>query len=109
MPIKSVLVFFILAAPHLAAEEARVLTLDSSSPLLQVKVSLKAGSAADPAGMEGLSYLTARLLLEGGFGETHKLLGWQSGDSVVVVNGSGRSFYTTYAINLRTGSAVGIQ
>ena len=55
-----------------AAQEARLLTVDSSSPLLEVKVSVKAGSALDPEGLEGLGYLTARLLLEGGYGDPKK-------------------------------------
>jgi zinc protease len=54
------------------AQEARLLTVDSSSPLLEVKVSVKAGSALDPEGLEGLGYLTARLLLEGGYGDPKK-------------------------------------
>lgn len=70
MPLRSLLVALILSTPLLVAEEPRVLTVDSSSPLLRVKVSVRAGSVADPAGMEGLANLTARLLLDGGFGDT---------------------------------------
>jgi zinc protease len=63
-------VLLALAVPlAAAAQEPRVLTVDSSSPLLEVKVSVRAGSALDPAGLEGLGYLTARLLLEGGYGD----------------------------------------
>jgi zinc protease len=63
-------VLLALAVPlPAAAQEARVLTVDSSSPLLEVKVSVRAGSALDPAGLEGLGYLTARLLIEGGYGD----------------------------------------
>ncbi|HUU12293.1 MAG TPA: pitrilysin family protein [Terriglobia bacterium] len=67
------LVLLVLALPSTAAaQEARLLTVDSSSPLLEVKVSVKAGSALDPEGLEGLGYLTARLLLEGGYGDPKK-------------------------------------
>jgi zinc protease len=67
---KVLLVLLALAAPFgLAAQEPKVLTVDSASPLLEVKVMVKAGSAADPAGQEGLAYLTGRLLLEGGYGD----------------------------------------
>jgi zinc protease len=47
----------------------KMIVLDSPSPLVQVKIMVKAGSAADPAGYEGLAYLTARLLLEGSYGD----------------------------------------
>lgn len=67
------LAFLVLAFPSTAAaQEARLLRVDSSSPLLQVKVSVKAGSALDPEGLEGLGYLTARLLLEGGYGDPRR-------------------------------------
>jgi len=70
---KTLLVLLLLVVPFaLAAQEPKVLTVDSSSPLLEVKVMVKAGSAADPAGLEGLAYLTGRLLLEGGYGDPKK-------------------------------------
>jgi zinc protease len=70
---KTLLVLMLLAVPlALAAQEPKVLTVDSSSPLLEVKVMVKAGSAADPAGLEGLAYLTGRLLLEGSYGDPKK-------------------------------------
>ncbi|MGH7453659.1 MAG: M16 family metallopeptidase, partial [bacterium] len=50
----------------------KTIILDSPSPLVQVKIIIKAGSAADPAGYEGLAYLTARLLLEGSYGDPQK-------------------------------------
>ncbi len=63
-------VFLTLLVPLLAlAQEPRLLTVESSSPLLELKVSVKAGSATDPAGLEGLAYLTGRLLIEGGYGD----------------------------------------
>ena len=67
------LVLLALALPFaLAAQQPKVVTVDSSSPLLKVKVMVKAGSAADPAGQEGLAYMTGRLLLEGGYGDPKK-------------------------------------
>ncbi len=50
----------------------KMIILDSPSPLVQVKIMIKAGSAADPAGYEGLAYLAARLLLEGSYGDPQK-------------------------------------
>jgi zinc protease len=57
------------ATPAAAQDGPRVVTLDSPAPLVQIKVMVPAGSAADPAGREGLAYLTARMLIEGGFGD----------------------------------------
>jgi zinc protease len=70
---KVLLVVLALAVPFgLAAQEPKVLTVDSASPLLEVKVMVKAGSAVDPAGQEGLANLTGRLLLEGSYGDPKK-------------------------------------
>lgn len=52
-----------------AAEAPKVVTLGSPAPLIDVKVMVKGGSAADPQGLEGLAYLTGRMLVEGGFGD----------------------------------------
>ncbi len=52
-----------------ASQAPRLVTLDSPSPLLQIKVMVKAGSAQDPAGLEGLAQLTGSLLIQGSFGE----------------------------------------
>jgi len=52
-----------------AAQTPKVVTLDSPAPLLNIKVMVKAGSAADPQGLEGLAYLSGRMLVEGGFGD----------------------------------------
>jgi zinc protease len=63
------------AAPRQAALEAaaprqlQVVTLDSRSPLVEVKLMVRAGSTADPEGLEGLSFLTARALIQGAFGD----------------------------------------
>ena len=56
----------LLSAPAVAAPE--VVTLDSSSPLISIRIMVNAGSAMDPAGKEGLAALTAEALLDGGFG-----------------------------------------
>jgi zinc protease len=58
--------------PAAEAQVPRVVTLDSAGPLLYVRVMVKAGSASDPQGLEGLAYLTGRLLIEGGFGDPKK-------------------------------------
>lgn len=63
-----------LLAPTIALGAGRplagqhIVTLDSPSPLLEIRILVKAGSTADPAGREGLAALTARGLLQGGFG-----------------------------------------
>lgn len=68
----------LLAAVALLAVPSRALetvTLDSPSPLVEVKVMVKnAGSAADEAGKEGQAALTAESLIEGGFLSHGKLV-----------------------------------
>jgi zinc protease len=44
-------------------------SLDSKSPLIEIKVMVKAGSAQDPEGLEGLATLTGSLIVEGGYGD----------------------------------------
>jgi zinc protease len=56
-------------APTAGAEAPPVVTLDSPSALLSLKVMVKAGSAADPEGLEGLANITADALIQGGFGD----------------------------------------
>jgi zinc protease len=51
------------------SREPRVVTLDSSGALLHLQIMVKAGSAADPPGQEGLAYLTANALVQCGFGD----------------------------------------
>jgi zinc protease len=48
---------------------ANIVTLASPSPLYEVQIMVRAGSAQDPAGKEGTAYLVGRMLLEGGFGD----------------------------------------
>ncbi len=45
-----------------------VVTTSSASPLIRISLMIRAGSAHDPPGKDGLAYLTGRTLLEGGFG-----------------------------------------
>ena len=45
-----------------------VVSTSSASPLIQISLMIRAGSAHDPPGKEGLAYLTGHNLLEGGFG-----------------------------------------
>ena len=51
------------------AEDPRIVTLRTSSPIVTIRVAFDAGSAEDPRGHEGLGNLTARLMTEGGAGE----------------------------------------
>jgi len=48
---------------------SNLITVPSSSPLYEVKIMVRAGSAEDSAGKEGTANLVARGLVEGGFGE----------------------------------------
>ncbi|HKU23164.1 MAG TPA: pitrilysin family protein [Terriglobales bacterium] len=43
-------------------------TVASDSPLYQIQIMVRTGSADDPAGQEGTANLAARALIEGGFG-----------------------------------------
>src|SRR5208282_6907862 len=47
---------------------ANVVTLASPSPLYEVQIMLRAGSAEDLPGKEGTASLVGRMMLEGGFG-----------------------------------------
>ena len=51
------------------APNVTLVTLDSPSPLLAVKLMVKAGSSDDPVGKEGLALLVAESLIQGGFGD----------------------------------------
>ncbi|HVT42805.1 MAG TPA: pitrilysin family protein [Thermoanaerobaculia bacterium] len=55
-------------APSSAAQPS-IVTLASPSPLIEVKMMVKAGSIADPEGKEGLAALVAGAILQGGFGD----------------------------------------
>lgn len=58
--------------PASAAAGPQLVTLGAPSPLIEVRVMVRAGSAHDPVGKEGLAQLTANALLEGGFGDPAK-------------------------------------
>jgi zinc protease len=46
-----------------------IVTLDAPSPLIEVRIMVRAGSAQDPEGLEGLAAVTAEALLDGGYGD----------------------------------------
>jgi zinc protease len=50
------------------SQPMKIMTMDSPIALIHVRIMVKAGSVCDPSGFEGLSNLTANLILEGGFG-----------------------------------------
>jgi len=52
--------------------------------------------------------LESSVVLESSFADEDKLLFWQVGDPVSVVTGASCSTWSTYVVNLRTGSAVGV-
>jgi len=52
--------------------------------------------------------LVSGAILESSFADEDKLLFWQVGDPVSVVTGASCSTWSTYVVNLRTGSTVGI-
>jgi zinc protease len=52
-----------------SAGTAPVVTVASTSPLYEIKIMVRAGSADDPAGKEGTAALVANALLEAGFGD----------------------------------------
>src|SRR4051794_40942218 len=72
-PVLAALLIFALTTTMAAAGEINigakkfpVVNLPSSSPLITLRVVVRAGSAYDPAGKEGLAALTAALINEGG-------------------------------------------
>jgi len=67
----SILALLLTLAPAGAAgaEAPMVVTLDSPSALLSLKVMVKTGSASDPEGLEGLANITADTLIQGSFGD----------------------------------------
>ena len=70
----AVLVALPLAAqrPPAAGDGPKVVTLGSPAPLVEIRVMVKAGSSADPEGLEGLAHLTGRMVIEGSFGDPKK-------------------------------------
>ncbi|MBI2619276.1 MAG: insulinase family protein [Ignavibacteriales bacterium] len=54
------------------AQKIKTIILDTPSELIRVKIMVRAGSAYDPPGQEGLASMSARLLLEGSYGDPAK-------------------------------------
>jgi len=52
-----------------SARAQQLVTLKSQAPLVELKLMVRAGSAHDPAGREGLAHVVARMVLEGSFGD----------------------------------------
>ncbi len=63
--------FAVLWSSESSAQPSKIRTiaLDTPAELVQMRIMVKAGSAFDPAGLEGLAYITARLMLEGSYGD----------------------------------------
>jgi zinc protease len=55
--------------PFGRASAVETVALESQAPLVDIKIMARAGSANDPAGLEGAAQLAAGLLIEGGFGD----------------------------------------
>lgn len=74
MNAKSILLFFITSvlSSVTTAQRIEIITHDVPSELVQVRIMVKAGSAHDPKGLEGLAYFIARMLLEGSYGDPKK-------------------------------------
>ena len=64
-----VIILFVLSTTFIMAQSIKTIVLDSPSELIQLKIMIRAGSAYDPKGLEGLSYLTTRMMLEGSYGD----------------------------------------
>ncbi len=60
---------WLLAISAQPASAQQVVTIDVPSPLIEVRLMVRVGSAHDPAGKEGLAAITAQALLEAGFGD----------------------------------------
>ena len=50
------------------AKFPKIIGMESSAPLLHIKIMVPAGSAMDPVGLEGSAEVTGRMIIEGGFG-----------------------------------------
>jgi zinc protease len=59
------LIFWTLLLSHLVVAQ-EMLTLPGESPLIDIRIQFEVGSIDDPAGKEGLTYLTAYSLSQGG-------------------------------------------
>jgi len=65
----SALTVFCPSPSSAQGSKVKTIVLDTPAELVQVKIMVRAGSAFDPAGLEGLGYLTAGLMLKGSFGD----------------------------------------
>lgn len=63
---------FLLLTSNTMARQIKTIILDTPSELIQVNVMVKAGSAYDPMQLGGLSHLTAKMMLEGSYGDPKK-------------------------------------
>lgn len=63
------IILSLLSTTLIMAQSIKTIVLDSPSELIQLKIMIRAGSAYDPKGLEGLAYLTARMMLEGSYGD----------------------------------------
>jgi zinc protease len=72
MNASSTITLLFLATTLAMAQSMKTIVLDSPSELVHIKIMVKAGSAYDPEGLEGLASLTARLMLEGSYGDPKK-------------------------------------
>ena len=61
-------IVYLAAQPPGKPGDMTVVSTSSASLLIQISLMIRAGSAHDPAGKEGLAYLTGHTLLQGGFG-----------------------------------------
>lgn len=69
LPLAGLIASLLLWTTGAWAAGLEIVAVNSAAPLVEVKVMVKAGSTADPAGQEGLAYLTAQMVLEGGYGD----------------------------------------
>lgn len=65
----SALAIFYCSLSTAQTSEVKMIVLDTPAELVQVRIMVRAGSALDPVDLEGLSNLTAQLILEGGYGD----------------------------------------
>lgn len=80
-----------------APGEPRVVTLDSRSPLVTIRVMIAHGSTSDPAGKEGLAALTGETITDGGFRLGDRLVTKEQLAELTIPWGSGArpSVFTT--------------
>lgn len=72
MKLISTIIILLVGTPFAMAQPIKTIVLNSPSELVHLKIMIKAGSALDPPGLEGLASMTARLMLEGSYGDPKK-------------------------------------